>query len=175
MFQNFTYKQKFFGLLLGFVILCMASYKKTYKHIFMAKNELNHVEEKLSVTDDSYNAIYNLKNDITTLDFLIGGQSSQPELVQQGILDFISNNTYPTKIMAIEDVHISYDNGFKIVTNQLEVEGTYEALVHALYAFERDFTDSRIVSTQLHSKKNYRTNTKNLYLKIIFQNYEKAN
>jgi hypothetical protein len=175
MFENFSYKQKFFGVLLGFVVLSMASYKKTFKHIIHAKKELSLVEEKLSFTDNSYNAIFNLKNDIATLDFLIGGQSSQPELVQQGILEFISNNTYPTKIMSIEDVHISYDNGFKIVTNQLEVEGTYKALIHVLYTFEKDFTDSRIVSTQLHSKKNYRTNTKNLYLKIIFQNYEKAN
>lgn len=174
MFKNLTYKQKFYISILGFVLLSMAAYKKTFKHIIVAKDELNLVEEKLLTSNNSYNLINILKNEVTNLDFMIGGQSEHPELVQKKLLDFISESEFDVDIVAIEDVHHSVDNGFKIFSNQLELEGTYESLVQILYDCEKNFMDSRIVSAQLYSKKNYRTNTKNLFLKLIFQNYEKA-
>ena len=174
MFKNFTYKQKLFATIIGFVVLSLAAYKKTFKHVITAKKELAFIEEKLSTTTNSSEVISQLKNDVNNLDFIIGGQSSHSDFVQKKILDFISESKFEVSVVSIEDVHVATNNGFKIVTNQVELEGPYEVLIKILYDFERDFIDSRIVSTQFYSKKNYRTNTKNLFLKLIFQNYEKA-
>ncbi|NMH85968.1 hypothetical protein [Flavivirga algicola] len=174
MFKNLTYKRKFFLVLIGFVLLFLASYKKTFKHTLAAKKELNHVRQKLANTNNSFNNLYALKNDIKTLDKLIGGRSLNPVHVQQKILDFISKTDPTINIVSIEDVHIFSGKEFLIYSNQIELEGAYESLVKLLYETEKKFKDSRVVSSEFYSKKNYRTNKETLFLKIILQNYEKA-
>ncbi|WP_298892440.1 hypothetical protein [uncultured Psychroserpens sp.] len=173
MAKSFTYKQKFFGIVLGFVILSLATYKKTYKHVFEAKAQLSLVDDKLKDVDNSNNEVIFLKNEINSLDNIIGGQSKTPEQVQQMILDFVSNSNYDVDISSIEDTHLYSDNEFKIYTNTIEIEGSYFDLMKLFYDIEREFNMSKIISSKLFSIKNYRTNSKRLYLKLIFQNYEK--
>lgn len=172
MFKNLTYKQKFFMVTIGFVILFMASYKKNYKHTIQAKKELNQVREKLSNNENSLVTLGNLKNDIDHLNKVIGGQTQNPELVQQKLLNFLSRHASHVNIFSIEDVHLFFGKEFLVYSNQIVLEGTYKNLVGALYTIEKDFKNSRVVSTQLYSKKDYRTHSKTLFLKIILQNYE---
>lgn len=174
MFKNLSYKQKFFGVLVGFLILFMASYKKTFKHTLAAKRELHLVEQKLSIIENSYNNLYSLKHEINSLDNLIGGHTERPELVQQQILDFVSNIKLSVNIVSIEDIHLFSDDEFFIYSNQIEFEGEYEALMNTLYEIEKNFKNSSVVSSGFHSKIDYATNKQNLFLKIILQNYEKA-
>ena len=174
MFKNLTYKQKFFLVLVGFVVLFMASYKKTFKRTLVAKNELNLVKQKLATIDNSFNSLYTLKYDIKNLDDLIGGHTQNPEYVQHQILDFVSKTVLKVNVVSLEDTHLFSGNEFLIYSNQIELEGSYESLISILYEIEKKFDNSRVVSTQLYSKKNYKTNKQNLYLKIILQNYGKA-
>ena len=174
MSKNFTYKQKFFAVIIGFILLFMASYKKTYKNTLATKKELSLVKKELSSNENLLNERYYLKNEISSLDKAIGGQTLNPEQVQQTLLDFISKNDFNVNIVAIEDVHLFTDNDFLIYSNQIELEGSYKDLTSTLYRIEKDFTNSRVISTNLYSKKNYRTNTKNLFLQIILQNYENS-
>lgn len=174
MFNNLTYKTKFIAVIVGFILVVLACYKKTYKHMFAAKKELNTVEQKLVNTDDSYSIVSNLKYDITQLDNLIGGQTKNPQFVQQDILDFISKTNYKVDIVSIEDMHIYEGEEFNVFTNQIEVEGSYEALVKLLHQIETYFKNSRVTNTSFYSRKNYKTKRKQLFLKIILRNYEKA-
>lgn len=171
--KNFSYKQKFFGVLLGLIILLLASYKKTYKHVFEAKSQLSLLNDKLLNVDNIYNEIFMLENEISSLDKIIGGHSNEPEQVQRQILDFVSNSKYDVNISSIGDTHIFEDREFKIYTNRIEIEGTYFDLMKLLYTIEKEFMSSKIMSAELFSVKNYRNNSKRLYLKLIFQNYEK--
>ncbi|OEK09141.1 hypothetical protein A8C32_10425 [Flavivirga aquatica] len=174
MFKDLTYKRKFFLAIIGFVLLFLASYKKTFKHTWVAKNQLKHVEKKLASTNNSFDSLYVLKEEIKSLDNLIGGHSLNPILVQQKILDFISRTDPKVNIVAIENVHLFKTKEFLIYSNQIELEGDYEKLLKLLYETEKYFNDSRVVSSEFYSKKNYTTKKQNLFLKIILQNYEKA-
>ncbi|PIA79288.1 hypothetical protein BFR04_00060 [Gaetbulibacter sp. 4G1] len=174
MFENITYKKKFFAVIIGFALLFMACYKKTYRHMFAAKKELNNVEQKLSSIDDSYNKLYALKNEIQGLDNVIGAHSIDAEDVQQELLDYISKMGIDVNIVSIEDVHLYSDDEFLVYSNQIELEGSYTNLISALYKTEKSFKNSRVISSAFYSKKNYITNKQNLFLKIILQNYEKA-
>lgn len=174
MFKNLTYRQKFYAIIGGGIILFLASYKKTYKHTLVAKKELSLVKEKLSNNESSLNELYYLKNEIASLEKAIGGQTKKPEHVQQELLDFISKNEFNVNIVSIEDVHLFSDNDFLIYSNQVELEGDYKSLIETLHKIETKFKNSRVVSTEMYSINNYRTKTKTLYLKIILQNYEKA-
>ncbi|WP_040254163.1 hypothetical protein [Psychroserpens mesophilus] len=171
--SSFTYKQKFFGVVIGFVILLLASYKKTYKHVFEAKSQLSLVNEKLQNGDNSFNEVFILKNEIKSLDNIIGGQTKTPSEVQEMILDFISKYGKVINISSIQDTHIINDSEFRVYTNVIEIEGSYFDLVPMLYKIEQEFIVSKVVSAKFFSIKNYRTNSKRLYLELIFQNYEK--
>ncbi len=173
MFENLTYKQKFLAVIGVFILLFLASYKKNFKNMFLAKQELKNVEQKLLSAQNSFSEIYILKNNIRSLDNIIGGHTTNPEQVQQMILDFISQKGSKVNLISIEDLHLLLDKEFLIYTNQIELGGSYTDLTNLLYEIEKNFSYSRVLSAKFYTKKNYRTNTKNLYLKIILQNYEK--
>ena len=173
MFKTITYKRKFIFVIIGFLLLFFAAYKKNFKHIFEIRTQLSASKEKLNTLDDSYQQIFFLKNEIEQLNDLIGGQTKQPELAQRFILDFITNIGLSINIHNIDDTHIFIDDEFKIYTNVLQIEGDYNSLLKLLYSIEKDFTASKVVSSEFYTEKNYRTNSKTLFLKLILQNYEK--
>lgn len=174
MFKNLTYKKKFIAVLLCFLLLLVASYKKTFKDTIEAKKQLNLVERNLAKTNSSFNELYLVKNEVKYLDNLIGGNSIKPEQVQQKVLDFITKEGQNIDVINISDVHLFSNEDFLVYTNQIELEGNYEDLIRLFYKIEKDFKDSRVVSANLNAKKDYRTKTTNLILTIILQNYEKT-
>lgn len=173
MFKNITYKKKFIFIIVGFVLLGLAAYKKNFKNIFEVRSQISSITQKLNEVDGSHNQIFFLKNEVAQLNDMIGGQTKNPELVQQLILDFISNSNVKVNIHKIEDTHLYNDGEFNIFTNTIQIEGDYKSLLELLYLVEKDFAYSKVVSAELSTEKNYRNNSKKLYLKLILQNYEK--
>lgn len=173
MFENLTYKQKFFGVIIGFVILLLAAYKKTLRHTLASKQQLNIVEQRLEGVNDAYNDLANLRENVKILDNIIGGNNSEPQLVQRQLLNFITKQNFKANIVGIKDVHKYRNDEFTIYTNQIEIQGSYNDLLNLLYMCEKNFKDSRILSAKFYTKKNYTTRKEKLYLNIILQNYEK--
>ncbi len=173
MFNNLTYKKKFFILLVGFLFISIGAYNKKIRDTLIARKEYKTIEKQLVNSDQSYNLLFSLQDQVKGLDNIIGGNNLRPELVQPSILNFITKQDQNVNVVSIEDVHTFFDTEFKIYSNQITVEGAYNNLVELLYAIEKEYKASRIVSTKLYSKKNYQTKTTKLYLKIILQNYEK--
>ena len=64
-------------------------------------------------------------------------------------------------------------NGFNVISNQLILEGNFNSLLEIVYAFEREFKFSNIVSISFVKEKEFQTRKDKLRVKIIFQNYEK--
>lgn len=159
--------------MIGFVFVFAGAYKRKMSHTLDSRRKLDLVEEKLANTNQSSNVLSSLQGEVKRLDDIIGGNNLKPELVQPNILDFITGQDMETNVVSIEDVHLHSDSEFKIYSNQIVVEGAFNDLVTLLYNIEKQYKESRIVSTKLYSKKNYQTNTTKLYLKIILQNYEK--
>jgi hypothetical protein len=169
MFENITYKKKFFVAIGVFILLVLACYKKTFKHTLAAKQELNEVESKRANMESVHSELFYVKNEISSIDAAIGGHSVKPEQVQKKLLNFISGKD--VNITSIEDVHVFSDEQFIIYTNQIIVEGTYSKLTTALYDIEKRFNDSRVASVNFYIQKDYKRNTDKLYLKLILQNY----
>lgn len=173
MFNNLTYKKKFIILLVGFLFIGIGAYNKKIRETLVKRKELKTIEKQLVNTDQSYNTLFSLQDQVKGLDNIIGGNNLKPELVQPSILNFITKKGQDVNVVSIEDVHTFSDTEFKIYSNQITVEGAYNNLIELLYTIEKEYKASRIVSTNLYSKKNYQTKTTKLYLKIILQNYEK--
>ena len=172
MFSQYTYKQKFFGLIIIFVLLLLVANKKSFSITKARFNEVKDIEQKLLFVNNTNQDIMSLTKEIAYLDDIIGKQGIPPDIVQQEMLDFIStyNNV---KLVTIDEIHYAQSNGFDIFSNRLVLEGTFNSLTTVVYDFEKQFKNSRLVSVNYEKIKNYNHRKDKLQVSIIFQNYEK--
>ncbi|MDO6758574.1 hypothetical protein Q4566_00060 [Tamlana sp. 2_MG-2023] len=174
MFTNLTYKQKLCGVGLLAVLLFFTANKRSFKVTKQAYIQSSKLEEKLNYINDSNSNVSDLQNELDLYDRIIGVQGVQPEDVQQSVLDF-TTEFINVDVFGMEEMHFSESNGFKIITNQLILEGDYNSLIEVIYEFEKKFEFSSIVSVSFQKEKEYLTRKNKLRVKIIFQNYEKIN
>jgi len=173
MFENLTYKQKFLALIVIAILLGYAGYKRSFRLTLDAYNDYTELSEKLKEINSSSSTIQELDTEIRYFDNLLGKENIEPILVQQEILNFVTNNSKSVKVFDLAEVHEASDKKFIIHTNQLTIEGSFEELLKIVYEFEKEFPYSRVVNTSFFKKKDFKTRRIKLYAKIIFQNYEK--
>lgn len=173
MFKNIPYKKKVIYAAILVTLLLMASYKKNFKKIISIDKQLVKLKHSQLENRDFTSDILYLKQEIKTIEKYIGDVNVSPESVQQQIIKFISNTPLQIEIINIEGIHHASVNQFKIYTNQVTISGDYKNLITLLNTIEKEFTKSKITSANFFVKIDYRHNQKELFLKIIFQNYEK--
>ncbi|WP_159025829.1 hypothetical protein [Aquimarina sp. Aq78] len=172
MFANLTYKQKLIGLIAIGILLFMAANKRSFKITRQAYDQVQELEDKLEYVNSSTTDVTQTQVELKFYDKIIGKQGIEPEEIQQQILDFTSSydNVY---VFNLDEIHIAESNGFNVISNQLTLEGDFNALLEIVYAFEREFKFSNIVSISFTKEKEFQTRKNKLRVKIIFQNYEK--
>lgn len=173
MFTNITYKKKVIYAAIMAILLLFASFKKNIKKVIQFNKELrelqlSQLEDKDFNTDISY-----LKQEIKTIEGFIGGVNVSPEQVQQQLIKFISNAPLDLKIIGIERIHFAAVDQFNILSNQVTISGDYNNLIRLLHEIERDFDLSKMTNARFYTKNDYRNNRKELFLEILFQNYDK--
>ncbi|WP_452223483.1 hypothetical protein [Lacinutrix chionoecetis] len=174
MFNNISYKKKFFALIMIGVVLSISAYKRSFSLTIDSYKESKSLIERLDYINVSSNSVSILDKEIQFLNNLIGEDNIEPELVQQEILNFVTNSSPSVSVINIEEVHSAIDNDFNIYSNQLTLEGAFEDLLETVYSFEKEFVYSRLVNVSFFKKKDFKTRKEKLYSKIIFQNYEKS-
>lgn len=170
--NEITYKTKVIVLIIIIFILFIASYNKSFSETFAAKRELKVVNSKLESLESYHNKLYDIKNEINLLDNIIGGNTNNPEKIQQKILDFITKMDSDVDVVEIKDIHLSDTDKFFIYSNNIKLEGDYESLVSVLYNLEKQFRESRVVSSSIENVRDYKNKKNKLIMTIIFQNYE---
>ncbi len=173
MFENVSYKKKFFVLIGLAIILGITAYKRSYKLTLEAYQLVQEAKEQLAKVNNSQQKIANLKEEVGYLDKLIGKEAANPDVVQQEILHTFSKSHNNAKLVKLDKIHHASNEYFNIYTNRLLISGTYNELLKATYDYETQFDFSRVVSIQFFTEKELRTNRKKLFEQIIFQNYEK--
>jgi hypothetical protein len=172
MLEKLSHKRRFFLVVLVFIVLLFAIYKKTYRPIFELKSELNASYQLAENAEQPFEEIQNLKAELSVLDNVVGN-SENHALLQQKILHFVTTQPFQVSVATIEDTHVHKGNAFTVFTNKIVLKGKYNALLKAMYTIEKEFKASKIVSSKFYNKKNYRTNTSELFLELYFQNYGK--
>ena len=172
MFANLTYKQKLLGLMGVVVILSLAANKRSFKVTRQAYNQVKELEDKLEFVNSSTTDISQTQLELKYYDKILGKQGVDPEEIQQEILDFTSSFE-EVYVFNLDEIHLAESNGFNVISNQLILEGNFNSLLEIVYAFEREFKFSNIVSISFVKEKEFQTRKDKLRVKIIFQNYEK--
>ncbi|WP_299254042.1 hypothetical protein [uncultured Aquimarina sp.] len=173
MFENLSYKKKFFALLALMLVLGITAYKRSFSMTIDAAQLLEESKLKLEKVSNSQQRITNLIAEVSYLDKLIGKEVANPDIVQQEILNTFNDINTDTQLVKLEAIHKASDEYFNIYTNRLILTGTYGDLLKTTYNYEKAFDFSRVVSLQFYIEKEPRTRRKKLFEQIIFQNYEK--
>ena len=172
MFDKLTYKQKLIGLIVIAILLFVTANKRSFSVTKQAYHQVKDLKSKLSYVNETTASVSQMQAELQLYDKVIGVQGVEPEEIQQKILDF-STRFDAIKVYSIEEIHVAEGNGFMIMTNQLTVEGSFNALSEMMYEFEKEFQFSNIVSMSFIKEKAYQTQREKLRAKVIFQNYEK--
>lgn len=171
MFENYSYKQKFYALLGLFFILSITAYKRSFHTLFDVVKEYRTLSKKTDDINKKAKNTNGLIKDIAYLDKIIGKEDITKEMVQQGIVSFASENSPEISINDLKPIHDFREDNYHIITNQLDITGDCNQLLNLAYNFEKQFNLSRIVSMNFYTiKKNNKSEV--LHLKMIFQNYE---
>ncbi len=173
MFENISYRKKFFALISLLAIMGFTAYKRSFSLAFDAYENLQSSRTKLLEVSNSQQKIASVKSDVTYLDRIIGKQAASADVVQQEILNTFNSISSRSELVRLEEIHIAKNEYFNIYTNRLILSGSYKGLLKATYYYEKEFDYSRVVGLHFYIEREPRTRKKRLYEQIIFQNYEK--
>lgn len=171
MFEKYSYKKKCFALVIIFFMLSIAAYKRSFSPLLEVISEHEILVTKADNFSSKSNNIEGLMKDIDNLNKTIGKQDVSKEMVQQGILSFVTERHPSISINELQPIHACDDANYTLITNQLDVIGNVNQLQQLGYDFEKKFKFSRMVSLNFYTKKN-NNKSEPLHLKMIFQNYE---
>ncbi|SNZ01700.1 hypothetical protein [Flagellimonas pacifica] len=173
MFEKYSYKQKFLGLVALLLVLFLAANKRSFKVTKNAYGQMREIREKLEFMQNSNHDSRELQRQMDLYDNLIGKQDIQPDMAQQSILDFATKYD-DIEIDELSETHFSNTKGFDVITNRLTLEGSYSALAKVVYDYEKNFKVSSLVGVSFIREKNYNRRKNKLKVLLIFQNYEKS-
>lgn len=175
MFENIHYKQKRIIILVIFLLLFVATYKKVFKQTFNTVNYYYKLKNQKVDSVSLKNNITNLKLKISEYDRILGN-NVKIDLLQQDILSYASAEADSNKIniISLDKQHVFSANGINVYSNFLEIEGQYNAILKTIYSFENKFNKSKINSINLYVKKDYKRKKNKLYAKLLFQNFKKT-
>jgi len=172
MFDQVSYKYKFYVLLIVALLLGIASYKRSFRYTLSAKKENRILSEKQGFVKANLGDIDQLASRSNYLDKLIGKDRVPSEVIQQRILEFIPSFKN-VKVSKLAETHYAIDGGFKVNSYEVVLSGSYNSIADIIYQFEKNFSLAKIVAMEYYKKKNYKTKKEQLFVKLIFQNYEK--
>lgn len=173
MFENLTYKQKFVGLGITILILFLAANKRSFKITSNAYSQMKEMQMKLDYVKNNTVNSSELRNESIFLNSMLGSEKIiSADEIQQKLLDFTTQ--FPSlKVDELKEIHFYELNSFDIITNQLILEGKYSDLLTFIYALEKKFNHSVLVSVSFNKVFDYKTRKNKLKVEIILQKYEK--
>ena len=170
---SFTYRQKFYLIIIGGILVFAALYKKTYRNIFDIHGELDLTKEMIISPEKIYSEIGSVRAEIRSIDDILGGGAPDESSEQTRIFKFITASGLPVDITRIRDEHVFHEVDYTVYTNEVELEGDYEQLISLLYRMELNFNSSRVMSAKFYTLEDYISDKISLRLIINLQNYAK--
>ncbi len=173
MFDKYSFKQKNRALLVIFILLAFASYKRSFVLSIIANEEINQQEFNLSRVKDSEINLQHLLYSISVLDRTIGKSNLKPDKIQQEILNALARHSkkYNVSLESIEETHTYKNVDFSILSNEVVLEGRFNNLTKMIYDLELNFDYARLINVEFYKKKILSTKKTKLYAKILFQHY----
>lgn len=173
MFKELSYQKKCLILLVFIPVFLLLAYNKSFSKAINAKRKVTQLKEKLQLVNHAQQEYIGLKNDLVNLDAIIGKEAASPDIVQQEIFDVFSQIPFNPTLVKLEETHKFSDTYFDVYTNSLLLKGDFSNLLQTAYYYEKQFEYSRLVSMSFDVKFNLKRKKRELFTKLVFQNYVK--
>lgn len=173
MFEKYSYKVKFQALIVLFLMLSVAAYRRSFSTLINLVKENAQLSEKVENSSGAGTDIKKIQAELEAIDKVIGKTGADKEKIQQDIVSFATLHQ-GISINDMQAIHQFAGEGHIAYTNRLDVTGSFNELLNLAYEFEKNFTYSRLVNVNFYTvRKNNKPDV--LHLKMIFQNYDKNN
>ena len=103
MFDKYSFKIKNRVLLVIFILLALASYKRSFVLSILANEEIDRQKTNLANIDNSEYNLQKLLQSVSILDKTIGESNLKPDRIQQEIFNTISANDHNVIVESIEE------------------------------------------------------------------------
>jgi hypothetical protein len=170
-FAQYSYKKKFYALLVVAVLLAGTAYKRSFSTLFKSVGEYSALSAKAKEIDAKKGNIALLERELAGLDMIIGRKNADREKVQQEIISFVTTSKPAVDIFDLRPVHEFSSDRYHIYSYQVDLTGNFNSLIKLAYSFEKEFSYSKVVGLRFYNVKKS-NNPDVLHLKITFQNYE---
>ncbi len=169
---NLSYRKKMIYFIALVIIILFGLYRKNFSEIGNLNNQLSSVSSE-EVNFSDYSKASDLRININKLEEYIGDTDSKPDVVQRKIIEYISKDGNGISLIKVNPIHSVDEERFGIHSFIFVLEGDFHPLMILLKRLEEDVSITKIVSAEFYTEKNYKLAKKELFLKILFQNYEK--
>lgn len=166
-------KQKFQLLAIGISALLIIAYffsiRKTIDAYTLSRNNAKGLEEASTAPFQ----IKQLQEELKLLEVSLIQSNYNRQTLFESINTFCE--TYDIRLDYFHPEQRHAQNDYEVITNKLEVEGTYQSIVKLIYHLEQEQKMGHIASCNFEKKEERRTKRKYLKADIYIQNIQPAN
>lgn len=172
-FNNYTYRQKNYALVILIVLLIASFYKRA---LITTISLSNYSEELTTQVAEGKNSDFKIKNEleaISNLNLLLGNEGNSVEKVQQGFLNFYASNSKGLAVQEVSKVLVYKHPDFQINTHKIILKGGFLNTLNFIYKIEKKFELAKVLKCKFELKRLGHENKKYLYTTLLIQNYMK--
>ncbi len=171
--RNLSWKQKNRLLLVGLALVCWIMYSCAISNTFKAKAACEQVQLQIDSAAGAPERIAELKSELLKLDAITGSSEtlSSDSAVHEQLLNLVTEYCEGNNLVLREFLlPIQYhQQEWLVETHPFTVEGNFIAIVQLLEHLRKN-VPGKIVSADIHSKKDNKTKTVSLLVTIYVQN-----
>jgi hypothetical protein len=172
-FDQYTYKQKNYALMILSVLLIAASYKRAFKTTIETSNYKTELTDKIAYSKHAIQEIRTTQAEIAHLNKLLGKENITIEKVQQGFLNFLQRNSSGIIVYEVDEVLTYQHPDFKINTHRVILKGGFINTLRFINELELNFDLAKLINVSFEYKKYNSEENEELYTTLLLQNYER--
>lgn len=172
-FEQYSYKQKNYALLILAVLLIAVSYKRAFKVTIETIDAKQEMGQKIELAKHAVQEIRNTQKDISFLNKLLGKENVTIEKVQQTFLDFLEKKSKNVIVYQMDEVLTFNHPDFTINTHRVILKGKFKPTLMFLYHLEKEYDLAKLVHVDFAYKKFNSDEKDQLFTTILLQNYER--
>ncbi len=173
-FDQYSFKQKNYALLILTVLLIAASYKRAFKTTLDTLAYKQELTEKIAISQNAVNEIRITQAQIAHFNKLLGKENITIEKVQQGFLNFLAKDKTNLIVYQVDEVLTYKHPDFSINTHKIILKGNFLETLRFIYNLERKFDLAKLINVSFEYKKYNSEENEELYTTLLLQNYERG-
>ncbi len=173
-FDQYSFKQKNYALVVLTVLLVAASYKRAFKITIETLQYRKELNEKIVFSKNAINEIRVIQSEIVYFNKLLGKEDVTIEKVQQGFLNFLAINKTDLIVYQVDEVMTFQHPDFSINTHKIVLKGNFIQTLRFINKLEKDFDLAKLINVSFEFKKYNSEEKEDLYTTLLLQNYERG-